>query len=613
MKRIRGLCATVKADLAPEEGLRAGSAGLCALMVAFLASTPVHAQLITASDAQGEYVRGRVLVGARAGLSDAQMQTILAPHRGRARAIGQSGVFIVDLPAQASEVAVLQQLARNPHFKFAELDRKVKSSYMVNDPYSASEWHLGKIGATAAWGTTQGAGVTVAIIDSGIDASHPDLSAQLVPGWNFVGGNSNTADVYGHGTAVAGTVAAVANNGIGVVGVAWQTRIMPVRVSDSSGWATYSAVAQGITYAADKGARVANASFQGTMASSSIVSAAQYMKSKNGLVFVSAGNQGTEEGYSATTSMIPVSATTSGDQLTGFSSWGSFVALSAPGEAIYTTQSGGGYWSCWGTSFSSPVAASVAALVMAAKPTLSSAQVESILFSTATDLGANGRDPQFGYGRVNASAAVQAALGSSMSPPDTTPPTLSIASPVAGSTVSGLVAVNVGALDNVGVAKVELRANGSVIGTDISSPYGFSWDSTQLPNGAASLVAYAYDAAGNLASSSTVTVNVSNNNQIVSDTTPPTVQILSPGGGSTGGVVTINGNLTISAAASDNSGTAGLTQTLYIDGAVKTSTMGGALTYKWNTRKVSAGLHTIQVVARDAAGNSASTSIQVTR
>jgi subtilisin family serine protease len=153
--------------------------------------------------------------------------------------------------------------------------------------------------------------------------------------------------------------------------------------------------------------------------------------------------------------MIPVSATDGNDALASWSTYGGFVALSAPGVSIYTTTSGGGYGAVNGTSFASPVAAGVAALIMSERPALTSAQVEGLMFSTAVDLGTPGRDPYFGYGRVNAQAAVQAAA-SYAAATDTSAPTVAIASPFGGSTVSGVAKVDVSASDNVGVARVEL-------------------------------------------------------------------------------------------------------------------------------------------------------------
>jgi hypothetical protein len=504
------------------------------------------------------------------------------------------------LPSQASETAVAQQLARNPHLKFAELDRRVPLVLAVNDPYIGSQWHTPKISAPAAWDVTQGNGVVIAILDTGVDGSHPDLSSRMVSGWNFYDNNSNTSDVYGHGTATAGTAAATTNNGTGVAGVAGQARIMPIRISDTSGYGYYSMIAQGITYAADNGARVASISYAALPSSASVQSAAQYMKSKGGLVVVSAGNYGRDEGFAQTTNMIPVSATDGNDQITSWSSFGAFVAMSAPGAGIWTTARGGGYSAVNGTSFSAPITAGTVALIMAANSGLSGAQAEQVLFSTATDLGATGRDNYYGYGRVNADAAVRAAINATTSPGDTTAPTASITAPLGGSIVSGLVAVNVNASDNVGVTKVELRVNGSVYATDTSSPFAFSWDSTRVANGTVNLQAVAYDAAGNAGASATTAVTVSNVTPTPADTTPPTVAIVSPSNGGT-----VSGTVTISASATDNIGVARVE--FWVNNVLTATDTSAPYSFGWNTRKLS-GSQTIVAKAFDAAGNSATSS-----
>lgn len=557
------------------------------------------------------FAPSRILVEPRAGLSSAAFAKILQPHGGKARKIGQSNLYIVDLPANASAQAVVAKLASDPHLKFAELDHRRKATFVPNDPYYGSQWHLAKVGADAAWNSTQGAGVTIAILDSGVDPTHPDLSPSLVPGYNFSDNNTNTADVCGHGTAVAGTAAAISNNGVGVAGVAGQAKIMPVRIAFNDptyGCSAYdSAIANGLTYAADHGARIANISYGGVAGSSTILSASQYMKSKGGLVFVSAGNSGINENITPTTYMIPVSATDSNDVVTSWSSYGSFVALAAPGAGIWTTANGGAYQAISGTSFSSPLAAGVGALMMAANPGLDNLTVEKLMYSTAVDLGTAGRDIYYGYGRVNASGGVAAAV-SATSTIDATPPTASILAPLAGATVSGLVAVNVTASDNVGVAHVDLQVNGSTVATDTASPFSFSWDSTGVANGMANLVAIAYDAAGNHAGSTTVSVNVANvTAPVVADTTPPTVVIVNPVAGKVSGTVSVSVN------ASDNNGAAGITQSLYIDGVLKAKGTGGTLGYSWNTRKVAAGTHTLQAIATDAAGNKSSASVQATK
>lgn len=557
---------------------------------------------------EGPWVKGRVLVMANSGLSEAELGKIVGAHGAKARRLTSFGLYAVDLPPNASEKATAALLRKNPHFKFAEMDEFVQPNLVTNDPFLGSQWHLPKIGADAAWDASQGNGITIAILDGGVESTHPDLSSRLVPGWNFYDNNSNTADVNGHGTRVAGAAAAAANNGTGVASVAGLAKIMPIRVSDTSGTGSWSAMAQGLTFAADRGVRVANISYM-VASSSSVASAAQYMKNKGGLVFVSAGNTGVAVSTAPTTSMIPVSATNSSDTRPSWSTYGNVVALSAPGDSIYTTTNGGGYASVSGTSFSSPIAAGVAALVMAARPTLSSANVEKIIFDTAVDLGAAGRDPYYGYGRVDARAAVQAALNTVAPTVDTQTPSVAIAAPLANSTVSGLTPISVNATDNVGVTRVELRVNGNVVATDTASPWAFSWNTANVANGMASVVAQAYDAAGNTAASSAVSVNVANTvTPVTADTTPPSVAFVNAQT-----TLPSRGSYTVNVSASDNSGASGITLSLSINGAKVATVSGGNLSYKWNLSKLSPGSYTLTATARDGAGNAASQSMQAVK
>lgn len=576
---------------------------LAALAVASaLAGAPVLAQSTEA------HVAGRILLMPRAGLSDAALGRILqAEGAGKARRIGKSELRVVELPA-GRERALVKRLARHPHVKFAELDHIVAHDLAVNDPFLGSQWHLPRIVADGAWSDTTGEGIVVAVIDSGVDTAHPDFAGKLTAGYNFYSGNSDVSDVKDHGTKVAGSAAATLNNGVGVAGVAGGARIMPIRVSDSTGYATWSAIASGLTWAADRGARVANVSFNGAAGSSSVLSAARYMKSQGGLVFVSAGNSNTDPNYANTDDVIIVSATNKSDAKASFSNFGDHVHLSAPGEAIYTTTWQQGYASVSGTSFSAPIAAGTAALVMAANPGLTNTQVEQILFSTAVDLGVAGRDIHFGHGRVDAGAAVAAAL--TMAPPaaDTQAPVVAIHAPIGASSVIGLVPVDVSATDNIAVTKVDLLVNGALVASDTAAPFAFSWDSSQVANGMVDLVVRGYDAAGNVGTSAAVAVNVANVSTV--DTTAPTVTTLSPANGA----AVPSGTVTISGAASDDSGSTGLTLTLSINGKVVSTVSGtGSLTYKWNTRKLKAGPYTILLQARDAAGNVGSRTAVVNR
>ena len=581
---------------------------LASLVVA-LGAAILPAQAFAADEAQ--WVPGRLLVQPRAGLSEAEFDKIIKKQGGKqVGKIEGINVRVIQLPPQASEKAVEALLKNNKHLKFAERDMIVRPEGTANDTYYSSAWHLPKIGATTAWDVTTGDNVVIAVLDSGVDATHPDLAGRLIPGWNFYDNNSNTADVFGHGTLVAGSASANTNNGVGVASVAGNALIMPLRISATDGSASFSNMAKALTWAADKGAHVANISYQSVSGSATVASAAQYMKNKGGVTVVAAGNTGVEQTFAPTDTMISVSATTSSDAVASWSSYGSYVDVAAPGSGIWTTKKGGGYGSANGTSFASPVTAAVIAMMRSVNPVLPPADLEKILISTAVDLGTAGFDKKFGHGRINAAAAVSAAQSAKVS--DTSAPTVGIGAPIAGAKVSGLVAVDVSASDNVGVTRVELFVNGTKFASDTTAPYSFSWDSAAVADGNVSLTAYAYDAAGNFASRA-VTVAVSNAvppsepEKTVADTVAPTASLINPTAGSTLSA----SKVAVSGAGVDNVGVEALR--LYVDGKLETTVSGSKLSYSLNTRKLSTGTHTIALEAVDAAGNSGVQSVSVRR
>ncbi len=231
----------------------------------------------------------------------------------------------------------------------------------------------------------------------------------------------------GHGTAVAGTVAAASDNGIGVAGVMWNGQIMPLVAVDATGFAAYSNIAAAIQYATDHGARIINISIGGANSSSVLQTAVDYAWSRNAVVFAAAMNDSsTAPNYPAACNhAVAVSATDSNDALASFSNYGDWISLAAPGSNILTTSMGAGYGYWSGTSFSSPLASGVAALVLAVNPSLTPSALVTLLEETADSPVASGFGASLGWGRVNAYKAVMSALPPSVTlTPGPTPITL---------------------------------------------------------------------------------------------------------------------------------------------------------------------------------------------
>jgi len=548
---------------------------------------------------EAAFAEGHVLVAMRK--HGARPDFAKALSKAGARSLGTLPGLGIDVAAVApgAEQATVAKLRQDPNVEFAEVDHLMPAAATVNDPSYGSEWHLQRIHAPAAWDHTMGSGVVIAILDTGVDAAHPDLAAQIVPGWNFYDNNADTSDVANHGTAVAGAAAAATNNGVGVAGVAGGAKLMPVRIASPSSYAYWSAAAQGIVYAADHGARVVNLSYEGAVGSASVQAAAQYLRSKGGVLIVAAGNTGAIDRTAPTDLMLVVSATDEADQLASFSTYGDFVSLAAPGNNILSTLRGGNYVYWWGTSFATPIVAGAAALVLAQRPEFTPAQVEALLKATAVDLGDPGPDARFGAGRLDVGAALAFAAGSGV--PDTTPPAVGITTP-AGGIVGGIVAVTIAASDNVGVARVDLRADGVTVATSTVAPFQFAWDSRGVANGSVTLTAVARDASGNSTTSAAVGVVVTN--APPPDTSPPWATIHNLGLGP------LTGDVIVAASAGDNVGVARVD--FHVNGTTVATTNAAPYQFRWSTTTVPDSVVTLVAVAFDAAGNEgSSTPVQI--
>lgn len=321
------------------------------------------------------------------------------------------------VPAIAASVpeSAIPGLLRNPRVTVIEPDGR----FFAVDAELDSSWGVKKIGAgTVHDGGNKGANIKVAIIDTGIDYNHPDLAANYAGGRDFVNNDTNPMDDNGHGTHVAGTVAA-RDNGVGVVGAAPEAKLYALKVLNASGSGSFSNVIAALQWARDNGMQVTNNSYGSKSDPGTIVRQAFDNAGAAGVLHIAAaGNSGNcagknnSVGYPARyASVVAVAATDAGNKRACFSSTGPDVEISAPGVSINSTRRGGGYTVMSGTSMASPHVAGAAALVIADGITDVNGngrindEVRTRLDSTATDLGKAGRDPQYGYGLVNAVAA----------------------------------------------------------------------------------------------------------------------------------------------------------------------------------------------------------------
>lgn len=546
--------------------------------------------------------RGLLVKTRKSAASDNEVASEVAAGGGRVTSkLDQLDVHVVRVPSEKWS-KLKDRLAKNPKYEYVEEDAIGMGLWTPNDPSFGSQWHLANISAPAGWDITTGSStVIVAVLDTGIQMDHPDLKGRILPGWDYVNNDSDPSDDHGHGTAVAGTAAAIGNNGVGVTGVAVNAKILPYKVLNSSNYGYYSAWASAIMAAADQGARVINMSMGGTTSSSTLQNAVNYAWNKGSIVVVAAGNSGSSSPTypAACTNALAVSATTSSNTRTGWSNYGSYVRISAPGENILTTHKGGGYAGWSGTSFSAPIVSGAAALIVALRPELSNTQIVNALLQGADDLGTAGRDDFYGYGRVNAYKALQVALGASGS--DTTAPVASLSIPDAVSTLSGTVMVYGDASDNVGVTRIEVQVNGTKVAQSNSASIDYAWDTKTVSNSTNHKVrVIAFDAAGNSGyKEQTVSVDNSTSSPppaTVTDTTAPSAKITSPSSG-----MTLSKKSTIKVSASDNVGVVRIE--VFVNGKLLSTVSGSSASVNWNTAKLSKGTHTVSALAYDSAGN----------
>jgi subtilase family protein/Big-like domain-containing protein/VCBS repeat protein len=404
--------------------------------------SPMYPEMIRArkqhgwDDAQfAEHIRQRFPARARR-----HAQTAV-PELSRTYGLDTSAMSI----AQIKEL--VRQLRADAEVEFAEPAHIYSSKQLTNDPFLATSgswgqpyadlWGLFAINAPTAWDSSTGQGTVVAVVDTGIDYNHPDLAANVwtnpgeidsnfldddgngfiddVRGWNFVFGNNDVTDHNGHGTHVAGTIAAVGNNSTGIVGVAWSSHVMAVKGLDDFGNGFDFTLAPAIEYAAANGADVINASWGGPDTSQSIEEAIQFATGL-GVVFVAAAGNNSQDAMTFFPSSSPEAITVAASDPFGnfafFSNFGPKIDTTAPGVDILSLQAAGtflappvidGYVRQDGTSMAAPHVSGVAALALSQNPGYSTDQVRQIIRSSNTSVPF---DDRFGYGKLNAAAAV---------------------------------------------------------------------------------------------------------------------------------------------------------------------------------------------------------------
>ncbi len=476
------------------------------------------------------------------------------------------------LPTGMTVENALTRYGNRSDVEFAEPNYIAEAFTVPNDPFYVYQWHFdnpvyGGVHAESAWNTTTGTGVVVAVIDTGVAYEDytqgstryyraPDLqNTAFASGYDFVNNDTHPNDDEGHGTHVAGTIAQSTNNGSGVAGLSYGAKIMPVKVLNRFGSGTYAAIADGIYYAADHGAQVINLSLGGSSSSQTLEDALAYAYGKGVTIVAAAGNNGSSViSYPAAYNnyVIAVGATRFDEARSSYSNYGAGLDVVAPGGDLNVDQNADGYgdgvlqqtfgprYNDWGyyfyqgTSMASPHVAAVAALVIAYGNATTPTAVRAAIETTADDLGSDGWDQTYGWGLLNAAAA----LGYAAGPVDNSP-SVTVTNPAANNTVTGVVTISANASDDHGVDRVEFTVDNALIGSDTTAPYEAAWDSATVPDGTHLIKALAYDSSGQ-SSSSTISVKTENvNNSPVANAGSD--QSATDNNGNNSEVVTLNG------------------------------------------------------------------------
>jgi subtilisin family serine protease len=345
--------------------------------------------------------------------------------------LGTLGILVIDVPTNRRDEK-MSELENVSGVAWVEPDYPIQALETIpNDPSFPDQYALSAIHASQGWDISTGSSaITIAILDSGIDLTHPDLVNKLVPGFNTIDSNKPPQDDYGHGTHVAGIAAASTNNAIGIAGVSWGARLMPVKVLNSSGGGTFSNVAAGIVWATDHGAQIINMSLGGSSYSQTLQAAVAYSANHGVLLIAASGNSNSNSVlYPARfPQVMAVAATDGSNQRAAFSNYGPEIEIAAPGALILSTSPGGVYSLQSGTSMATPYVSGLAAVLFGYENNAS--LVREHLKQSALDIPPAGFDIYTGAGLIQMDAALRLILPTPTVLPTLIVPTTAVQGPI---------------------------------------------------------------------------------------------------------------------------------------------------------------------------------------
>ncbi|OJF12842.1 S8 family serine peptidase [Couchioplanes caeruleus] len=498
----------------------------------------------------------------------------------------------------ARRARVVEALKKDPNVAYVEVDH-VRKAFDVtpDDPMYTTldadgvrlQSEVDQVRLPAAWETTTGSAVKIAVLDSGVTKTG-DLANALVGGYNYVGNNTNTTDDAGHGTTVASLIAGRGNNGAGMAGGCWSCTIMPVKVLDRNGMGHDSTVAKGIVYATNAGAKIINLSLGGTQSSKVLADAVAYANVKGVLVVAAAGNDGrssrlrnVKQYPAAYPDVVAVGATARNSQTRAdFSSFNKpgddWVDIAAPGDVVGMDRFGDYHTGQQGTSFAAPMVAGVAGLIKSAHPSYTGWSLQRALLRSARPIGGNG---WVKHGMLDAAKALTITT-------DATPPTIAGVTPAQNARVRGKIMIKTsGAADAFsGIRNVVLYADGRYKGQDNIAPYELPYD-TAGRNGKVALQIRVFDKAGN---------RTDVERSVIADNTAPKLRITSGPAHN----ARVSGTVRLSATASDAGGVRRVE--MLINGKVRQTDTASPYKFSFKASSYRSGMK-VQIRAVDTAGN----------